>query len=156
MTQQAPRLGIAAAIALALVAGRPAVAQTVIDGDSLQVDGKAYRLHGIDAPEAAQICADGWPAGFVAEEYLGELIEGRHITCATTTGDRDGETVALCRADGVDLGGAMVTGGHALAFVPYSARYISQEDAAVAAQRGIHAHKCLAPWKWRARLRSGR
>lgn len=153
MKVRACRLGIAAVTMLAVT--WPATAQTVIDGDSLEVDGKAYRLHGIDAPEPGQICADGWPAGHEAEEYLGELVNGRQITCMPTTGDRNGETVALCRADGLDLGSAMVTGGRAFAFVPYSARYISQEDAAKVARRGVHAHKCLTPWKWRERLASG-
>lgn len=141
---------------MALLLAWPAAAQSVIDGDSLVVDGTTYRLHGIDAPDPDQICADGWPAGYAAEEYLGELTEGKLITCMPTTGQRNDETMAICRADGVDLGAAMVTGGHALAFVPYSARYIKQEAAAASAGRGMHAHKCLAPWKWRARLRRAR
>ena len=43
----------------------PAAAQ-VTDGDSLKQGGKTYRLWGIDAPELAQTCADGWPAGKLA------------------------------------------------------------------------------------------
>lgn len=146
-----------AAAAAALLLGVPAAAaQRVVDGNSLVLDGTTYRLHGIDAPDPAQICVDGWPAGYAAEEYLSELIEGRHVTCTPTTGDRKGEMVAICRADGVDLGAAMVTGGYAFAFVPYSARYITQEDAARAAHRGVHAHRCLVPWEWQARLRKAR
>jgi endonuclease YncB( thermonuclease family) len=129
----------------------PAAAQEAVDGDTLKVDGTTYRLHGIDAAEPEQICADGWPAGWAAREYLNELIEDKELDC-TTMGNQNGQTVAVCRADGVDLGAAMVTGGHALAFLPYSARYISQEDAAAAARRGLHAHKCVPPWQWRARL----
>jgi endonuclease YncB( thermonuclease family) len=157
-SRQGPRLHRRLAVAAAaLLLGLPAAAaQRVVDGDSLVLDGTTYRLHGIDAPDPAQICVDGWPAGYAAEEYLGELIEGRHVTCAPTTGDRNGEMVAICRADGVDLGAAMVTGGYAFAFVPYSARYITQEGAARAAGRGMHAHKCIAPWKWRERLDEAR
>lgn len=150
------RLGAAAVAATALALAWPAAAQSVVDGDSLELGGKIYRLHGIDAAESAQICADGWPAGYVAKEYLGELIEARQVVCVALASDRDGETVAICRADGVDLGAAMVTGGHALARVPYSVRYISQEDAAIAARRGVHAHNCVAPWKWRGRLGQAR
>lgn len=129
----------------------PAGAQEAVNGDTLKVDGTTYRLHGIDAADPEQICADGWPAGWAARAYLGELIEDKELDC-TTMGSRNGETIAVCRADGVDLGAAMVTGGHALAFLPYSARYISQEDAATAARRGLHGHKCMPPWQWRARM----
>ena len=67
-------------------------------------------------------------------------------------GERDGEILAQCRADGVDLASAMVTAGRAFAFVPYSAQYIAQETAAVSANRGVHAHHCALPWEWRAQL----
>ncbi|WP_422001619.1 thermonuclease family protein [Reyranella sp.] len=143
------------AIGLALVFGvataGSAWAQKVIDGDSIELKGKAYRLYGIDAAEEAQSCADGWPAGVAARNYLTELIGDREVTCMAMPADGGDETMALCRAEGVDLGGAMVTGGHALAYVPYSARYITQEDAATAARRGLHGHRCLPPWKWRHR-----
>ena len=143
------RLGVAAAVVVAL--GVPAAAQSVVDGDTLMLDGKTYRLYGVDAADPHQVCLDGWPAGRAARAYLGELIRGKKITCALWPGDRPGESEAICRADGVDLGAAMVTGGQALAFVPYSARYISQEAAAESAGRGVHAHDCAPPWEWRGR-----
>lgn len=156
--QKAPRawfrFGLTAGAALSI--GWPAGAQVVIDGDTIKLDGITYELYGIDAPEPRHICVDGWPAGREAEGYLGKLIDGKKITCIRLSRNRDGDSVAICKADGVDLGAAMVTGGYAFAFVPYSARYISQEDAAVSARRGVHAHHCLSPWKWRARLRNGK
>lgn len=54
-----------------------AVAQTVTDGDTLKLAGTTYRLLGIDAAEARQACADGWPAGRIASEYMVELVRGR-------------------------------------------------------------------------------
>lgn len=148
------RFGLVAAGAIGMA--WPAAAQLAIDGDTLKLDGTTYELHGIDAPEARHVCADGWPAGREAEEYLGELIEGKEISCIRLSRNRDGDPVAICKADGVDLGAAMVTGGYAFASVPHSARYVSQEDAAASARRGVHAHHCLSPWEWRARLRKGR
>jgi endonuclease YncB( thermonuclease family) len=144
-------LKIAAAVAALLVAW-PAAGQTVIDGDSLDVGGRKYRLNGIDAPEADQVCPDGWPAGYEARRYLAQLIEDKEVVCVPLVGKRHGEIVALCRAEGVDLGSALVTAGQAFAFVPYSAQYIGQEAAAMRADRGVHAHHCLEPWRWRARL----
>lgn len=140
-------------LALALLTAWPAAAQKVIDGDSIELRGQTYNLYGVDAPEADQTCGDGWPAGFKAEEYLDELVAGKNIVCVPMPSERDGVSVAICRADGVDLGAAMVTGGYAYAFVPLSARYISEEAAAAKAQRGLHAHPCQQPWKWRAHER---
>ena len=138
--------------AIAMMVTLPAAAQKSVDGDSIEVGGKTYRLYGVDAPDVAQICADGWPAGHAAEQYLGTLIVGKQISCVPIGGERRGEIVAICRADDVDLGAAMVTGGYAYAEVPHSARYVSQEAAAASALRGIHAHTCVTPWEWRARL----
>jgi Staphylococcal nuclease homologue len=94
---------LAAALALAAV---PALAESVraLDGDMLQVDGVTYRLWGIDAPGSGQPCADGQPAGKAATEHLRALIGERHVTCEPRSVDRYGRTVALCRADGRDLG----------------------------------------------------
>ncbi len=134
--------------AIAFVYSESTSAQVVIDGDTIEIKGTTYRLHGIDAPDLAQVCADGWPAGRAARDYLADLIGTKEVACARL-GELDHQVTAICRADGIDLGAAMVTGGYALAFVPYSARYITQEDAATTARRGVHGHDCIAPWEWR-------
>jgi endonuclease YncB( thermonuclease family) len=144
--------GVPGLVAVILLAAGPAAGQTVIDGDSLRVGAKQYRLNGIDAPEADQVCPDGWPAGFEARRYLEQLVDGKEIRCIRLYGERHGEPFAVCRADGVDLGSAMVVAGQAFAFVPYSAQYISQEAVAASMERGVHAHHCLPPWRWRALL----
>ena len=139
---------ILAALSLAL----PAAAQKVVDGDTIEVNGTTYRLYGIEAPDDGEICPDGWPAAYEAEAYLNRLIHDKEVTCVPIGRPRPEEADAICRADGVDIGAAMVTGGMAFAAIPYSARYISQEDAAAAARRGVHRHKCLTPRDWRERL----
>jgi endonuclease YncB( thermonuclease family) len=136
--------------ALALVAF-PAFAESVrvVDGDTLKIDGVTYRLWGIDAP--GQPCADGWPAA--ATEHLRALIGDRHVTCEPRTLDRYGRTVALCRADGRDLGADMVADGHAWAFVRYSRDYVEEEREAAAVRAGIHGHICQPAWQWRSERR---
>jgi endonuclease YncB( thermonuclease family) len=145
------------ALALMLLA-IPAAAQTgtVVDGDTIKMAGMSYRLWGIDAPESHQTCADGWPAGRIATEYMVNLIHGHAITCEARAKDRYGRTVALCKADGVDIEAAVVRAGMALAFVRYSRDYVDQEGAAAAEGLGMHAHQCEKPWEWRARRRDNK
>jgi endonuclease YncB( thermonuclease family) len=147
------RAAIALLLAI-LVQTAPSVAQTVVDGDTLKLNGTTYRLWGIDAPESQQLCADGWPAGRASLSFLRDLARDQTVTCEAKTTDRYGRTVAICRAGGVDLGAAMVAAGMALAFVRYSSDYIGEEPVARSARLGVHAHDCAAAWDWRARQRS--
>lgn len=143
----------AAALAL-LLSVSPAFAEvTVTDGDSLELAGERVRLYGIDAPEQAQICLDGWPAGAEATAYLVKLVDGRRVECRMVERDRYGRAVSLCYADGDDLSAAMVSAGMALAFVRFSRRYVDAERRAAAGGRGLHAHDCVPAWDWRARQR---
>src|SRR4051794_37579879 len=127
----------------------PAPAQTVVDGDTLRLDGTTYRIWGIDAAETKLACADGWMAGREATAALLELVKGRTLACEAKATDRYGRTVALCRADGVDLGAAMVSAGMAWAFTRYSSDYVGEERAAIGTRVGVHAHDCEKPWNWR-------
>jgi endonuclease YncB( thermonuclease family) len=86
----------------------------------------------------------------------GHIRAGRTITCEVKATDRYGRTVALCRADGLDLEAAMVSAGMAWAFTRYSGDYIAEERAAIGARSGVHAHDCEKPWDWRARNRGDR
>ena len=133
----------------------PAAGQSVTDGDTIRHSGVAVRLWGIDAAELDQSCADGWAAGRLAREHLAGLMRDRTITCESRTTDRYGRVVALCRADGVDLGAAMVSAGMAWAFIRYSRDYVGQEEAAVSQGLGVHGHECERPWAHRSRQRRG-
>lgn len=134
----------------------PVVAQTVTDGDTIKLAGTTYRIWGIDAAETKQICADGWAAGRAATEYMTDLVRGHTVVCEPKTQDRYGRTVAICRADGRELGADMVAAGMALAFIRYSRDYVEHEATAKAARLGVHAHDCVAAWEWRARERGDR
>ena len=141
-----------AAAALAIFA-LPAAAQVVtVDGDTLRLNGTTYRLFGIDAAESRQWCGD-YPAGAIATGMLASLIEGREVVCEPKTRDRYNRLVAVCRADGQDLGKAMVRLGAALAFTRYSTMYVADEEAARAEGLGVHGRGCQAPWDYRAQQR---
>ena len=78
------------------------------------------------------------------------------MTCESRGLDRYRRTIALCRADGQDLGAAMVSAGMAYAFTRYSSEYVDQEKAAVLSRAGVHAHNCEKPWDWRAQRQGDR
>jgi endonuclease YncB( thermonuclease family) len=66
-------LATAWALVSLLAASVPGATQTITDGDTIKQGGVTYRLWGIDAPESAQTCADGWPAGSLATTRLKAL-----------------------------------------------------------------------------------
>ena len=147
----------AAAVALLTVgqgaAGTLAGRVTVIDGDTIEMRGERIRLFGIDAPESGQTCQTrgglAWRCGTEAARELDLLARGRTVTCETRDTDRYGRIVAVCIAGGVDLGSALVAGGHAVAFRSYSKIYVPTEEAAKAARRGLWAGEFQMPSEWR-------
>ncbi|WP_405402551.1 thermonuclease family protein [Paracoccus sp. Ld10] len=75
----------------------------VIDGDTLDVDGKRVRLHGIDAPESNQTRRHQLrvgECGVEATRALERLIGISAVTCEKRATDRYGRMVATCDAGG--------------------------------------------------------
>jgi len=151
----APQVWIAALEAYLTERGLPAKSAVTfaeaIDGNTLKMDGKYYRLWGIDAPELDQRCyPDSWRAGIEAARALAAMVERWPVACEPKSRDTMGRTIALCRAAGRDLGAAMVLGGMALASTTRGKDYADLETRAVRARTGMHAHACLAPSEWRS------
>jgi endonuclease YncB( thermonuclease family) len=140
-----PSISLLAALA-ALLAG-PALAQTVTDGHTIKMNYVTWRLWGIDAPERKQRCGD-YPAGLQATAALIKLMRGKIITCEDRGGDRYGRRIGPRRADGEDLGAAMVRQGQACvrALQPRLCRRGGEG-------LGVHAHACEPAWQWRAERR---
>jgi endonuclease YncB( thermonuclease family) len=127
---------------------------SAIDGDSLNMQ---IRLFAIDTPEADQTCKDhegrGYPCGRIASDALARLLRDKIITCEIKTRDRYGRPVGICYADDVDIGGALVDQGLAVAFRRYSDKYVANEERARAAKRGLWAGTFEMPWEYRERKR---
>jgi len=140
----------------AVAAGEPAAETAdvivgsagVVDGDGLRIGGERIRLHGVDAFERGQTCGDQ-PCGRLSSEHLDRLTRGAEVRCTPLDVDRYGRTVARCEARGIDVGGAQVEAGHALAYRRYSLDYVPQEDAARRARRGAWATGFTRPEDWR-------
>jgi endonuclease YncB( thermonuclease family) len=120
------------------------------------------RLHGIDAPEAGQMCltTEGvpWGCGVAAAIHLREIIGGVMVTCERRGIGKYGRTVATCQADGRNLGTAMVGDGWALAYREYldasEHNYITLERMAKVSGAGIWSGTFTPPWEWRRERRT--
>lgn len=129
----------------------------VFDGDTIRLDGDVIRLFGIDAPEGKQRCrgADGetWDCGAAATTALRLALEDGRPDCDDRGRDAYGRRLAVCRVQGLDINGWLVREGFAWAFRRYSTLYVTAEDEARAARRGVWAARTEAPWSYRSRMR---
>ena len=126
----------------------------MIDGDSLEIEGKRVRISGIDAPEIAQTCtaADGTPfaCGRRARAELERLAGGHELECRREGRDRFERVLASCRSGGADIAAAMVASGWALAFSgPAGDRLRGAERRAREARAGMWAGGFERPEEWR-------
>jgi endonuclease YncB( thermonuclease family) len=140
--------------------GQPIVGEAeVIDADTIRINGTTIRLWGIDAPEGRQEClrrGKVWLPGPEATEALrGFLSRSGSVACEPRARkDRNGRTVAVCRAAGLDIGGELVRLGWAWDYPTYSRAYYQKpESEARSGRRGVWAAKCDPPWMWREERR---
>jgi endonuclease YncB( thermonuclease family) len=128
-------------------------AARVLDGDTIEIDGKRIRLHGIDTAEDGQSCglADGgaWDCAEAATARLRALTAGRTMTCDAVDRDRYGRIVAGCRVGDTDVQEVLTREGLAWAYRQYSRAYVPAEEAAQAERRGIWQGPATPPWEWR-------
>ena len=152
--------GVASAQAR-MVTGTP----EVIDGRTLMIKGRRFRLFGIDVPGHGQVCerfGRAYPCGLVARTALMDLVAGASVTCRSVTSeqakrvklagakDEKGGMIALCQATSVDLSWNMVHTGWALAEPNYGQRYYGAIEAAARNRRsGLWKGKFTKPWIWR-------
>jgi endonuclease YncB( thermonuclease family) len=125
---------------------------SVIDGDTIEIDGQRISLYGVDAPEAAQTCAVGGKeerCGEQATTALAARIGQQTVTCKPKDTDQDGDMLAVCSAGGDDLNGWMVSQGMALAFRQYANKYVRREKKAAKEKVGLWRGYFVMPWDWR-------
>ncbi len=94
---------------------------TVIDGDTLRINGTRLRLRAIDAPETHRPgCAAEAALGALATGRLRQLVGEARAIEIRESGDRDrhGRPLVDLLLDGVDAGDVLITEGLAVAYRP--------------------------------------
>jgi len=129
-------------------------AARVISGDTLQIQGRYFKLYGIDAPEANQTCADksgrSYNCGRQAALWLKGWIGDHPLECHIMQEDKKGNMVGTCSLGEYDLGAALVNAGWAVAYTKYTDIYVPYEMQAQANGNGLWQGKFYKPWDWRA------
>lgn len=125
----------------------------VINADTLELQGRYFKLYGIDAPEANQTCADNqgrsYNCGREAAMWLKNWITSNELECRVMQQDSKGNMVGTCALGQYDLGAALVNAGWAVAYRKYSDIYVPYERQAQANKRGLWQGRFYMPWDWR-------
>ncbi|MCP4328140.1 MAG: thermonuclease family protein [Alphaproteobacteria bacterium] len=114
-----------------------AQALVVIDGQTVDLDGTAFRLAGILVPVPGEICTvrgQDRDCGRIARAQLLDLTAGAVVECRAIEVADQGPVVARCLANGYDLSYGMVYTGWAHAA---DAVYRNTEIEARDARRGM-------------------
>lgn len=125
---------------------------SVIDGDTLEIHGQRIRLFGIDALEGKQQCTRNntqWRCGQAAANALDQWIASKTVTCKVNGTDRYQRQIARCYVGNQDMQAWLVGQGWALAYRRYSTDYVSLENQARNARRGVWDSQFVPPWDWR-------
>jgi len=154
-------------LAYAAASNQPAVEirghACVVDGDTLAfggetrngrcIGGRIVHLDGIDAPELAQTCRDGFyvtiACGRYARSHLIVMTRQRLVRCLARPSKRQGHHRGTCFTTGTNLNTMMINAGMALAAPGASGAMASAERRARTGRNGIWQMRFTAPWMWR-------
>lgn len=128
---------------------------SVIDGDTIEIDGERIRILDIDAPELGQTCfhqvgGSAWPCGQVAARALAELLIRYSVTCETQGTDNLGRWFARCDVATVSVATWMAGNGWAVPNQECRCEEVRAWAAfAESKKAGIWGSTFQMPWEWR-------
>ena len=140
-------------------------AAVVVDGDTLKIDNKRIRLHGIDAPEIKQLCrriylsifflsfSENYECGKISKKKLEGYTQNYSISCKVEGIDRYKRILGTCFKDKININSRMVRLGHAVAYKKYSKKYLSAEREAKREKLGLWKGTFDMPWDWRKNVK---
>jgi endonuclease YncB( thermonuclease family) len=154
-------LGSTALLATTATAETLAGRASVIDGDTIEIQGQIIRLLDVDAPASGQFCfkklqsldEGAWPCGRQAALALSDWIGEQSVTCETTEMERNEiykRWLAHCNVAGQDVAEWLAANGWAVPTRNCKCDVI--RDAAhnaTAAQIGTWTSAFTLPWEWR-------
>ncbi len=121
----------------------------VVDGDSLEVDGKRVRLQGIDAPEYKQMCFDkdqkSYDCGAKATEELKKIIGKNPLKCNFLGHDTYKRKLAICYVNDLNINKKMVEDGWALSYDFKTEGFPDEENQARLGKKGLWQGKFMRP-----------
>lgn len=129
-------------------------AATVTDGDTVILDGKIFRLDGIEAPQTDQLCLDDagtkWSCGVEARDRLRQWIGTRAVRCDDKGSDRawSKRRIGVCRVEGeaTSLNQWLVREGWALNLEPSAkGRFKADQESARDNRKGLWKGCFVAP-----------
>ena len=136
----------------------------IVDGDTVHINDKKFRLEGIDAPEMRQQCKKesfkisfligftfykDYSCGRVSKEKLITKINTSKIKCISSSKDKYKRYIATCFKGNTNLNQWMVRNGFAIAYRRYSKKYVPDEVFAKENKLGLWQGKFMEPEKWR-------
>jgi endonuclease YncB( thermonuclease family) len=134
------------------IAGRA----SVIDADTLQINGERIRIRDIDAPEKDQFCQQAvgdvtWECGIEATFALIDWIGEADVVCETDRLDRYKRHLARCTVEGEDLAVWLAESGWGVPFRDCKCEAVREASTRAQAEgRGIWIGPFVLPWEWRA------
>jgi endonuclease YncB( thermonuclease family) len=117
--------------------------------------GTTVRLFGVIAPDLDQTCeAPGgrkWKCGRASAAMVLETVKGKTLICKGYTKNANGELLADCMFDGVDLNRHLVREGWVLAYPRHTVKYMMEEKEAASARKGLWQGISGSSFDWRNR-----
>ena len=104
---------------------------TIIDGDTIHLNGEKIRFSGIDSPEIKQTCNKNneiVKCGSQPKELLIKKIAKNKVNSVREGKDQYKRTLAECFVNDLSLSSYLVKSGYAFAYRKYSKKFIEDED----------------------------